>query len=85
MKLFTATKLDCSSISLRCHDKIIFQAKLEVNMPTQKPFPGSILSPMRFARVNGGKIAVGGPRKNWTLMIVYREKHCPRCKNTSTC
>ena len=49
-------------------------------MPTPKPVPGSILTPMKFARVNGGKITVGGPKKNWTLLIVYRGNHCPRCK-----
>ncbi|AXI48188.1 thioredoxin peroxidase [Sulfitobacter sp. SK012] len=49
-------------------------------MPTPKPTPGSILSPLTFARANGGEITVGGPSKNWTLLVVYRGKHCPRCK-----
>jgi peroxiredoxin len=35
---------------------------------------------MTFANANGGEITVGGPSKNWTLLVVYRGKHCPRCK-----
>ena len=49
-------------------------------MPTPKPIPGSILSPMTFSNVNGGEITVGGQKDNWTLLVVYRGKHCPRCK-----
>lgn len=49
-------------------------------MPTPKPVPGSILSPMTFANVTGGDITVGGKTENWTLLVVYRGKHCPRCK-----
>jgi len=49
-------------------------------MPTPKPIPGSILSPMTFPNVKGGEITVGGPKDNWTLLVVYRGKHCPRCK-----
>jgi peroxiredoxin len=35
---------------------------------------------MSFPRVGGGEITVGGDTENWTLLIVYRGKHCPRCK-----
>ena len=49
-------------------------------MPTPKPIPGSILKPMTFPNVNGGEITVGGQKENWTLLVVYRGKHCPRCK-----
>ena len=49
-------------------------------MPTPKPIPDAILAPMSFPKVGGGEITVGGPRENWTLLIVYRGKHCPRCK-----
>jgi peroxiredoxin len=35
---------------------------------------------MTFANANGGEITVGGPSENWTLLVVYRGKHCPRCK-----
>lgn len=49
-------------------------------MPTPKPIAGSVLAPMTFARTGGGDLSVGGSRDNWTLLVVYRGKHCPRCK-----
>jgi peroxiredoxin len=49
-------------------------------MPTPKLTPGSILAPMTFPRVGGGEFSVGGARDTWTMLIVYRGKHCPRCK-----
>ena len=49
-------------------------------MPTPKPIPGSILKPMTFPNVEGAEIIVGGQKENWTLLVVYRGKHCPRCK-----
>jgi len=49
-------------------------------MPTPKPIAGSTLKPMSFPRLGGGEITVGGSKDNWTLFIVYRGKHCPRCK-----
>jgi len=35
---------------------------------------------MTFPNVKGGEITVGGTKDNWTLLVVYRGKHCPRCK-----
>lgn len=35
---------------------------------------------MSFSKLGGGKITIGGERENWTLLVVYRGKHCPRCK-----
>ncbi len=49
-------------------------------MPTPKPVAGSILAPMPFHKTGGGMLGIGGPRENWTLLVVYRGKHCPRCK-----
>ena len=49
-------------------------------MPTPKPVPGSVLSEMSFPKAGGGMLSVGGTRDNWTLLTVYRGKHCPRCK-----
>lgn len=49
-------------------------------MPTAKPVAGSILAPMSFPKLGGGELTVGGTRENWTLFIVYRGKHCGRCK-----
>lgn len=49
-------------------------------MPTPKFVPGSVLEPMSFPKTGGGDLSVGGTRENWTLLVVYRGKHCPRCK-----
>jgi peroxiredoxin len=49
-------------------------------MPTQKPIAGSILAPLSFPTLSGGQTTVGGTKENWTLLTVYRGKHCPRCK-----
>ena len=49
-------------------------------MPTPKPTPDTILAPMTFPKLGGGEITVGGLKENWTLLVVYRGKHCPRCK-----
>ena len=49
-------------------------------MPTPKPVAGHILEHMSFPKLGGGEVTVGGVRENWTLLVVYRGKHCPRCK-----
>lgn len=49
-------------------------------MPTSKPIAGDLLAPMEFAKLDGGQLKVGGTKDNWTLLVVYRGKHCPRCK-----
>lgn len=49
-------------------------------MPTPKPIAGSTLAEMTFPTLSGGTATVGGTRDNWTLLVVYRGKHCPRCK-----
>ncbi len=49
-------------------------------MPTPKPVAGSVLDEMTFPKLGGGEIIVGGQRDSWTLLVVYRGKHCPRCK-----
>lgn len=49
-------------------------------MPTPKPIAGSTLEAMSFSKLGGGDITVGGKKENWTLFVVYRGKHCPRCK-----
>lgn len=35
---------------------------------------------MTFQKVGGGQLLVGEPSKNWTLLVVYRGRHCGRCK-----
>lgn len=49
-------------------------------MPTPKPTAGSMLTPMTLPKLGGGEISLGGPRENWSLLVVYRGKHCGRCK-----
>lgn len=49
-------------------------------MPTPKPVAGAALRPMTFPALGGREVTVGGERTNWTLLTVYRGKHCPRCK-----
>ncbi len=49
-------------------------------MPTPKPVAGAILEPFHVARLGGGELAIGGVRDTWSLIVVYRGKHCPRCK-----
>jgi peroxiredoxin len=45
-----------------------------------KPNAGGALPEMTFAKLGGGSLSVGGPRDRYTLFVVYRGKHCGRCK-----
>ena len=50
-------------------------------MTHTKPNVGATVGDLRFPRVVGeGVIAVGQPKDRWTMLFVYRGKHCPRCK-----
>ena len=49
-------------------------------MPTPKPVAGSLLKPISVPKLGGGQLTVGGTGDDWTLLVVYRGKHCPRCK-----
>ena len=49
-------------------------------MPASKPVAGGLLPKMSIARLGGGSLDVGGRRDGWSLFIVYRGKHCGRCK-----
>ncbi|MGJ8585809.1 MAG: redoxin domain-containing protein [Marinosulfonomonas sp.] len=49
-------------------------------MPSDKLIPGSILSPLEVPKLGGGHLTLGGEHANWSLIVVYRGKHCPRCK-----
>lgn len=49
-------------------------------MPTPKPVAGDIPAQIHVPQLGGGQAAIGGPRENWSLVVVYRGKHCPRCK-----
>jgi peroxiredoxin len=49
-------------------------------MTNAKPDVGKPVPEMTFAKVGGGNVTVGGQRDRWSLLVVYRGKHCPRCK-----
>ncbi|KMK67524.1 peroxiredoxin-like family protein [Puniceibacterium sp. IMCC21224] len=44
-------------------------------------FPaGGAMPQISWDTVGGGAVSIGGTRDRWTLLVVYRGKHCPRCK-----
>lgn len=49
-------------------------------MTHAKPEVGAAVGPLGFPRVDGGSIEIGQPGDRWTMLFVYRGKHCPRCK-----
>ena len=49
-------------------------------MPHDKPIPGQPIPPMTLSKLGGGTIDIGSPRARWSMLVVYRGKHCPRCK-----
>jgi peroxiredoxin len=49
-------------------------------MPHSKPAAGEALPQMSFPKLGGGTLSIGGPRAAHTLLVVYRGKHCGRCK-----
>ena len=48
--------------------------------PTQLFPAGKEIPSMTFETVGGGPVTVGGTKDRWTLFVVYRGKHCGRCK-----
>ncbi|MEP2783513.1 MAG: redoxin domain-containing protein [Pseudoruegeria sp.] len=49
-------------------------------MINKKPEAGGLLPQLSFDKLGGGTLTVGGPKTRYTLFIVYRGKHCGRCK-----
>jgi len=48
---------------------------------TPKPKVGAPVDEMSFALVDGsGSVSIGGTKDRWTMLFVYRGRHCPRCK-----
>lgn len=41
---------------------------------------GTPIPPMTFPTVQGDPVSLGGARERWTLLVVYRGRHCGRCK-----
>lgn len=49
-------------------------------MTFPKPNVGAPIAQMSFPLVGTGTVTIGAQKDRWTLLIVYRGKHCPRCK-----
>lgn len=45
-----------------------------------KPRVGEPVGPISFEKLGGGSAHIGQPKDRWTMLFVYRGKHCPRCK-----
>ncbi|WP_170791517.1 redoxin domain-containing protein [Ruegeria lacuscaerulensis] len=45
-----------------------------------KPNVGKQVTATSFAHVDGGTRAIGTATDRWTMLFVYRGRHCPRCK-----
>lgn len=50
-------------------------------MASSKPRVGAPVERLDFPTVDqDGSISIGGPKDRWTMLFVYRGRHCPRCK-----
>lgn len=50
-------------------------------MTSMKPRVGALIDEFALARVDGtDPVVIGQPKERWTMLFVYRGKHCPRCK-----
>ncbi len=45
-----------------------------------KPRVGAPIGDISFSSVDDLTIHIGQPKERWTMLFVYRGKHCPRCK-----
>lgn len=49
-------------------------------MNNTRPRVGAAVDRTDFPNVDGTTRTIGAPKDRWTLLVVYRGKHCPRCK-----
>ncbi|MEP2946446.1 MAG: redoxin domain-containing protein [Lentilitoribacter sp.] len=50
-------------------------------MMSHKPRVGEIIETFDISSVNNDEpITIGGTKDRWTMLVVYRGRHCPRCK-----
>ena len=50
-------------------------------MTSPKPFVDVQVDELTLPSVEGGgSITIGQPKERWTMLFVYRGRHCPRCK-----
>ena len=45
-----------------------------------KPIVGGLMPAISLPKLGGGTLEIGGATERWTLFIVYRGRHCGRCK-----
>lgn len=49
-------------------------------MPSTKPRINEPVEKTSFPALDGNAISIGEPKDRWTMLFVYRGRHCPRCK-----
>ena len=50
-------------------------------MTVAKPRVGAQIDELSFpATDGGGSVTIGQAKDRWTMLFVYRGRHCPRCK-----
>lgn len=49
-------------------------------MTASRPLVGQPVEITSFPSLGGGSITIGEPKDRWTMLFVYRGRHCPRCK-----
>jgi len=49
-------------------------------MASSKPRVGAPVGHFNWPATSGTAISVGQPKDRWTMLFVYRGRHCPRCK-----
>ena len=50
-------------------------------MTHHKPLVGEKIEPFEIKVLGAGEtMTIGGDKDRWTMLVVYRGKHCPRCK-----
>ena len=47
---------------------------------TDKPRVGAPVGPMDIETLDNGTVSIGQSKDRWTMVFVYRGRHCPRCK-----
>jgi len=47
---------------------------------SEKPRVGEAVEKTSFSTVSGGEVEVGNAKGRWSILFVYRGRHCPRCK-----
>jgi len=49
-------------------------------MTTERPRVGAPIGRTSFSALDGQTIPIGNVKDRWTMVFVYRGRHCPRCK-----